>query len=266
MKNVKNYIQFIKESTSSVMNDIYDVASVLGTSIINQYNRLPEENKESEELKSILSNLKEDIKEMDIDHLKRWSRSYKDLISYLPGFKVDESKKFESDFDSIYKKAVNRGIPNKKFWDFVERIDWLGDWKHNDDTCRYKPKYLLENIAPYFTWEEFLEFEKVYKNLYSIINKKLYGDPRSGQSPWIDEPGFDVSDDGFTDLCSSIIGAGKDFYNSVLNDKGEYKQVIDMIENDKYEENFGYIFTNIKYDNNTFKVMWDHANDKSYLK
>ena len=65
---------------------ISKVADKLDKNIISSYNELDDSEKESNELRHILSNLLEDLEEMDVQQLKKWSNSYKSLIKFLPNF------------------------------------------------------------------------------------------------------------------------------------------------------------------------------------
>jgi hypothetical protein len=61
------------------------------------------------------------------------------------------------------------------------------------------------------------------------------------QDTWLDKrySGIMPSDDGYSDLLSSIIGKGKEFTNKCIED---IKYFIQFTKDDDFVENFGYIF------------------------
>tara|TARA_R110000772_G_scaffold2410_1_gene8353 strand:- start:61387 stop:61866 length:480 start_codon:yes stop_codon:yes gene_type:complete len=139
-------------------------------------------------------------------------------------------KFFESgEFDNKFIDAINKNIPktSNRFWEFVDKVNWRENGK-------YKETFVLEEIAPYFTHEEFLDFRDIYENLDTYLSKFL-------NPIWLGDPGLNVGDDGFWDLRSSIIGYGKDFYLSVIMDDSN-KIVTNMVNTNNYRENFSYIF------------------------
>lgn len=116
-----------------------------------------------------------------------------------------------------------------EFWKFVECINWQ---QYITDNKRYNTEeIILTKVAPNFTWEEFASFELIYKELYHELTDRFH-------DIWLsDEYDFMPSDDGYTDLISSIIGKGWDFYSNVNE-----KDFIKMANNRDYLENFGYLF------------------------
>lgn len=168
--------------------------------------------------------------------------------------------KYLESFDQKFGQAIMRGIPNDRFWEFVDKTGWKKycdrGWNipYNLSNAPHEIDNILENIAPYFTFEEFREFSDMYDVLYEKLDEKLKEEPIHGE-------GFGVSDDGYTDLLSSIIGMGKRFYKDVLmsNDNRSFRIVRKMVDNEKYQENFGYIFSNIfnRGDIEDIKQMWE---------
>ncbi|MHA2403454.1 MAG: hypothetical protein ACXADH_10730 [Candidatus Kariarchaeaceae archaeon] len=109
-------------------------------------------------------------------------------------------------------------IPREKsFWDFVEHADWTSDHDYRR----------IEGILKTFDIQMVKtlngEYEKAINKLNSLLDDKVRG----------------VSDDGYSDLLSHIVGSGKKVYDAVLKDWGEAQDIIDRRE---YEEGFQYIW------------------------
>lgn len=120
-------------------------------------------------------------------------------------------------------------MENKEFWRFVDCINWQnyitnGERYHTEEV-------ILKHVAPNFTWEEYSSFEKIYKDMYHELTDRFH-------DTWLsDNYNFMPSDDGYTDLISSIIGKGYDFYSNIDVDK-----FVKMAKDNDYLENFGYLF------------------------
>ena len=163
------------------------------------------------------------------------------MRKYIKTFESHE----DDSFDKLFNKSLMSGIPTKEFWDFVDRVKWsetptkvlksnIGYPSYNY-TKHHEEKYLLNNISHTYTWDDMMEFEKIYNNLYKLLDKTL-------RDAWLSDPYISVSDDSYTDLLSSIIGYGEEFFKSILDDK-TFKKVRKMANDIDYKENFGYIFT-----------------------
>ena len=81
------------------------------------------------------------------------------------------------------------------------------------------------------------EYQKIYNQLYNYFNDL--------------DLDLGVSDDGYWDLLSSVIGSGKRFTKKCINDP---KVLVDMAKNYKYVENFEYV---INMDENDYNVIRD---------
>ena len=112
----------------------------------------------------------------------------------------------DDDFDKSFVKSLTSGLPTEEFWDFVDRIKW------SKDSENHRVKYLLDNISHTYTWDDMMEFKIIYRNLFKLMDKHL-------RDEWLSDPGINVSDDSYTDLISSIIGYGEEFFKSILDDK-----------------------------------------------
>lgn len=143
------------------------------------------------------------------------------------------------------KPDVNSLSP--EFWKMVRLANWKGAIQHWDRMkFRIYSKYDYEKIQEFKN-----EFDQIYMQLYDYF-----------QDIWLDDRynRFMPSDDGYTDLISSIIGMGKTFTKNCIDDTNKF---VEMAKKDNYIENFGYLFfdsedeyLNIiqKYDPNNIKV------------
>lgn len=120
-----------------------------------------------------------------------------------------------------------------KFWEFVDFVDWMKLASSIDFE-----QFVLDEVAKKYTWKEFREFDNIYRVYYDELRERL-------RDIWLsDDNHFGPSDDGFTDLCSSIVGKGQTFCEFMCSTDDElvYKEYLDMAETGDYYENFGYIF------------------------
>ena len=150
-------------------------------------------------------------------------------------------KTFEN-FDDNLHKAIKSSLKyhaSDEFWEFVERIDWE-NYDYNERPRRYDAQWVIPRVAPIFSWEEFQGFETEYKRLESYVMMKF-------ESVWLGDPGIEVSDDGWTDLVSSVIGYGKKWFLSIIMDDSGSK-LRQQGNSDNYRENFSYIFHILKFD------------------
>lgn len=154
--------------------------------------------------------------------------------------------RYLENFDQRFAKVVLAGIPNKRFWEFVDRSDWTKycarswDKIHPSEEAPHKKLNIINNIAPYFKYEEMNKFRVMYEYLYKNLDDKLKKESQTN--------GFNVSDDGYSDLLSSIIGLGRDVCGGILNnsDQEAFKKVRKIVDRRGYAENFVYIFTTIE--------------------
>ena len=166
--------------------------------------------------------------------------------------------KYLENFNQKFAQAVNYGLPTDKFWEFIDRFNWSEFASRSWDLPQSKYRVgdpcdvdnMLQNIAPYHSSEELREYKVIFNNLQKVISEKLH-------DAWLGNPGIDVSDDGFHYLCASIIGMGKKFTGSVLNDK-TFKIVRKLVDDQNYREGIEYAF-NIFDDLNggDLKEQWD---------
>jgi len=117
-----------------------------------------------------------------------------------------------------------------EFWKMTKIVNWpklIGP--HHISTAKMKliKHYSLNRILKFKS-----EYDKLYDRLYNYF-----------KDAWLND--MDVSDDGYSDLLSSIIGAGKTFVEKCLMDDD---MVISFSKSHKVKENFGYIFQTDDYD------------------
>lgn len=165
--------------------------------------------------------------------------------------------KFLENFDQVFRKIITRDIPNQRFWDFVDRVEWE---KYVSISSVRKPKEsedpltidsIMKNIAPYHTYEEFVNYERMYNKLEDMVRSKL--------TPlWLGRDGLvrlNISDNSFEDVISSVIGFGQKFCKSVISDN-TYSIVRKMVKDGNYSDNFGYIFSN-EYIHTNLVELWN---------
>jgi hypothetical protein len=114
-------------------------------------------------------------------------------------------------------EARYAGSDEDMFWDFVEHAQWNKD--HDYDRIQDMLKHMDLPIA-----------EKM-QTVYNEAHDKLH--------QYLDNEVEGVSDDGYSDLLSHIIGSGRDVFNAALND---WKVAQDIIDRNEYEEGFQYIW------------------------
>ena len=116
------------------------------------------------------------------------------------------------------------------FWDFVRAADWTND--HDYKRIRDMIEHLGQNKAV----ELMKVYDKLSGDLYNHLDDVIEG----------------VSDDGFSDLVSHIVGSGKEVYHDVMEDP-RFAQ--DIVDRNQYEEGFQYIW-HILYDKGWVDRGW----------
>jgi hypothetical protein len=111
----------------------------------------------------------------------------------------------------------------QKNWKLIEATNWKSD--HSYRRIEVELSSLDDN-----TFKELKEF--VHEKAKTL--SKTYYDAWLGRDGG---PGFDVSDDSWSDLVYDVVGRGEDFYNSITADK-----LRGMASNDDYQESFSYCF------------------------
>jgi len=139
-----------------------------------------------------------------------------------------------------------------EFWKFIKISDWnkiiksRNNFGFKNKTEEFKMKIRIFKNFEYDTFMNFYdEYHKLYKELFNYF-----------KPIWLDDKYniFMPSDDGYSDLISSVIGKGEFFINRCINN---HKLFVDMAMKSEYAENFGYIFQT------TWKE-YDEINTKYY--
>ena len=112
---------------------------------------------------------------------------------------------------------------DERFWKLVEQLGWGMD----ADSKKIKAG-LLQSLTP----EEAGDVEETASRLVSELMKRI--------TKWEDIEGEElpVSDDGFNDLTSHIVGLGKEEYSRVMADPS---LALQRANDHKYQENFRYV-------------------------
>ena len=112
-------------------------------------------------------------------------------------------------------------INEKKYWQLIQDAQWKLD--HSYKRISNEWKTLPDE-----------EFEMLKK----FIDKKAGDLDKKYHDAWLGNDGgdgFDVSDDGWSDLRYEVVGRGEEFYNSITVEK-----LRQMAEDFDYHESFGY--------------------------
>jgi len=128
-------------------------------------------------------------------------------------------------------KHISKNESENIFWEMIEKIGW------SNSTERYlyekKGEWLRENYTP----QEIGQLQAFVRVKKQILKKRLNefsDDTKAGRKCY-----YGVSDDGFWDLTTHIIGLGKEEYYKTLDNPLLAKERADKRD---YKENFEYIF------------------------
>jgi hypothetical protein len=132
---------------------------------------------------------------------------------------------------------------NPEFWKMVRLANWKGAikiFKSNTSMNSYsqakKDEYweqMQGRLYMKYEYDKIKEFEKEYHRIYIQLYDYF-------NSTWLDKKYYSImpSDDGYSDLLSSIIGKGKTFTKSCIDNIDNF---IKMAKDDDYMENFVYL-------------------------
>lgn len=151
-----------------------------------------------------------------------------------------------TDFDDFRMPDLN--LVSKEFWKMTTVSNWkkvivdygklqkeydrfYSNANELDKKCKEVKEKSAARIYKKYSYQEVrkfrFEYDKIYGELYNYF-----------KGIWLsDENEYGPSDDGYSDLLSSMIGSGKRFTNSCINEPMKF---IDMAKNRSYVENFGY--------------------------
>jgi hypothetical protein len=109
----------------------------------------------------------------------------------------------------------------QKYWQLIEAAQWKSDHSY-------------KRIAS--EWSKLSEDE--FQGLKKFIHSKASELGKKYENAWLGKDGgkgFDVSDDGWSDLRYDVIGRGEEFYNSITVEK-----LREMADDYDYQESFCY--------------------------
>ena len=141
---------------------------------------------------------------------------------------------------SAYIEKPDVNIVSSEFWRMVKIANWKlvieGFRSHPtiDQTHRDFYKDAQKRIYTKYDFNKIEEFDDECHEICQQLYDYFY-------DIWLDEKYNDVmpSDDGYTDLISSVVGLGKRFVTAIINDTDKF---VKMAKNNYYAENFTYLF------------------------
>jgi len=154
------------------------------------------------------------------------------MITKFDDFKNDNLKMPDPGF--------NTDIVSDEFWKMVKIANWnavIQGYKKNpiiNDKHREFFKKAQYRVYSKYSYPEVRQF----RNECNLIEKKLYD---YFKFVWLSKKYNKImpSDDGYTDLISSIVGKGKTFVKRILQDP---KIFLQMAKDEDYAESFIYLF------------------------
>lgn len=147
-----------------------------------------------------------------------------------------------------FQNKPNVDSVSPEFWEMVKIADWnkvIKGYKENpiiNDEHKSFFKQAQNRIYSRYSYEDILKFKKEYNNIYYQLYDyfdKLMNDEKYSQ----DMPSLD----GYSDLLSSVIGKGKKWTETCIDNTGFF---IQMSIDEDYEENFSYLLNISKQDYN----------------
>jgi hypothetical protein len=118
-------------------------------------------------------------------------------------------------------QPVSGSLTEKELWKLIEGANWQSD---ND----------YERIATLFKSYP----KEVYEQLQNFFGEKSDALRLKFNEAWLGDPGIGVSDDGWSDLTSEVVGRGEKFYNGIT-----VKKLQKMAKELDYTESFAYCFS-----------------------
>jgi hypothetical protein len=147
-----------------------------------------------------------------------------------------------------------------EYWKMVDIADWkkviegyLNGSKYVNSDSDINHRDFFEQaqgrIYTKYDYDKILYFEDISHKL----SMKLYD---YFQSVWLDDKydSFMPSDDGYTDLISSVVGLGKDFLIKCVKNADEF---VEIARKEFYIENFFYLFSQSEKDYNEIRSKYD---------
>ena len=150
-------------------------------------------------------------------------------------------------FENFHNKPIVNSV-SPEFWEMVEIADWrkvINGYQKNpiiNDERRSFFKQAQNRIYSRYSYEDIIKFKKEYNIIYyqlcDYFEKFMNDEKYSSDIP---------SDDGYSDLISSVIGKGKKWVETCVNHTQFF---IQMAIDEDYEENFSYLLNISKQDYN----------------
>lgn len=138
-----------------------------------------------------------------------------------------------------FKIRPNVNVASQEFWKMVTLVNWKDVINSSKKTkTGYKSEEAFNNaekrLVTNYEYTQIEKFEHDYRLIFNSLADYF-------EDIWLDDKyrTFMPSDDGYSDVISSIVGKGKWFTKKCIENTEEF---IDMIKNDDYVENFGYLF------------------------
>lgn len=145
-----------------------------------------------------------------------------------------------------FKNKPNVNLASPEFWKMVKIANWnavITFYKKNPSSffrssLKDKTPSFYEQAQNRIYSEYSFEEVKNFRENYYFIFYRLYD---YFEKIWLNKryDKFMPSDDGYSDLISSVIGKGKTFTKECIDVPNVF---IKMAKNNDYVENFGYIF------------------------
>ena len=139
-----------------------------------------------------------------------------------------------------YRKKPDLNSVSPEFWKMVKIANWnvvMKGYKNNPIVRQDRLDFYKKAQNRIYSKYTFKEIEK-FNGEYHVIYTQVYD---FFSNIWLDDKyaSITVSDDGYSDLISSVVGKGKTWVDKSINNVENFVQ---MMKNRDYVENFGYLF------------------------
>ena len=107
----------------------------------------------------------------------------------------------------------------KEYWEQIKKLNW---WNDPNDSR------VTSELLRYFTPSEVIRLRDFVNNKQKELMDKF-------NEEWLDDPGINASDDGWSDITAETVGRGEEYYNNITT-----KKLSEMADNNDYQESFLY--------------------------
>jgi len=164
--------------------------------------------------------------------------------------------------DFNYFRLPDLNLVSKEFWKMTTVSNWkkviidynktqknyYSDPQEVNEKCKEIKEKSAARVYKKYSYSQVKDFYKEWNIIYGQLYK--YFEPI-----WLsDENKYGPSDDGYYDLLSSMVGSGKIFVKSCIN---EPRKFVEMAKNNAYVENFSYMLNVRKDDYYKIKEKYD---------